>query len=130
MLFVEEITSEGVRINQPAGHWEADENLIGAVIRETREETAHDFQPEYLIGIYRWKKPETDTVFLRFAFGGRITGHDPKRPLDDGILRFLWLTREELLSSDTVHRSPLVGLCVRDYYEGKRYPLDILHHLA
>lgn len=129
LLFVEETTSEGVRINQPAGHWEPEESLIDAVIRETREETAHSFRPEFLIGVYRWKKPQTGTVFLRFAFGGTLLGHDPAQPLDQGILRFLWLTRAELAAAEAAHRSPLVSLCVRDYDAGVRYPLHLLQHL-
>ena len=42
-LLVEEETSEGVRFNQPAGHLDPHESLEEAVVRETLEETAHDF---------------------------------------------------------------------------------------
>jgi 8-oxo-dGTP pyrophosphatase MutT (NUDIX family) len=41
-LLVEEHTSQGLRFNQPAGHLEANESLLQAVIRETREESAYD----------------------------------------------------------------------------------------
>ena len=51
-LLVEEETSEGIRFNQPAGHLDPSESLEEAVIRETLEETAHDFTPQALVGIY------------------------------------------------------------------------------
>lgn len=51
-LIVEEHTSAGLRLNQPAGHLEAGETLAQAVARETLEETAHPFEPEALIGVY------------------------------------------------------------------------------
>ena len=51
-LLVEENTSAGLRINQPAGHLEAGESLTAAVVRETLEETAHDFHPTALLGLY------------------------------------------------------------------------------
>jgi 8-oxo-dGTP pyrophosphatase MutT (NUDIX family) len=128
-LLVEENTGDGVLFNQPAGHLEANESLLQGAARETLEETAHHFRPEYLIGIYRWHHPRKDIVYLRFAFGGTLTGHEPNRPLDTGILRVVWLNIEELRSSAAHHRSPLVLQCAEDYLAGKRYPLDLLTHL-
>lgn len=127
-LLVEENTGDGLLFNQPAGHLEANESLIQAVARETLEETAHHFKPEYLIGIYRWHHPRKDIVYLRFAFGGSITGHEPDRPLDQGIVRATWLASEELRSATNRHRSPLVLQCVEDHLAGKHYPLDLLTH--
>ena len=51
-LLVEEETSEGVRLNQPAGHLDPLETLEQAVVREVLEETAHDFTPTALVGMY------------------------------------------------------------------------------
>jgi 8-oxo-dGTP pyrophosphatase MutT (NUDIX family) len=129
-LLVEEETSDGVRINQPAGHLDPNESLEQAVIRETLEETAHDFTPTALIGMYmsRYVSARTgsEVTFLRFAFAGQIgAAHD--RPLDEGILRALWLTYEELAACVERHRSPLVMKCVEDYLQGKRAPLSLLY---
>ena len=44
-LFVEERAGGRVVLNQPAGHLEEGESLIDAVVRETLEETAWDFEP-------------------------------------------------------------------------------------
>jgi len=127
-LLVEEETSQGLRYNQPAGHLEADESLVDAVVRETLEESAYHFIPQHLIGIYRWDSRESDTSYLRFAFTGKITGHEDGRKLDFGILQSLWLSHEEIRATRARHRSPLVLRCAEDYMAGKRYPLELLVH--
>jgi len=127
-LLVEEETSQGLRYNQPAGHLEAGESLLTAVAREVLEESAYHFVPQHLLGVYRWHAPESDTTYLRFAFTGEITGHDPLRSLDTGILQALWLTVDEINASQARHRSPLILRCVEDHLSGKRYPLDLLVH--
>ena len=127
-LLVEEETAQGVRFNQPAGHLEADESLLAAVVRETLEESAYHFKPEHLIGIYRWHADESNTTYLRFAFGGEITGHEANRPLDTGILRAVWLSPDEIRATQARHRSPLILRCVEDYLAGRRYPLELITH--
>ena len=127
-LLVEEHTSQGVLFNQPAGHLEPGESLLAAVVRETLEESAYEFEPQHLIGIYRWHSPASDTTYLRFAFTGRILAHHPHQALDEGVIRAAWLAPEEIRASRARHRSPLVLRCVEDYLSGKRYPLDLLVH--
>lgn len=46
-LLVEEETEAGLAFNQPAGHLEAGESLIDAVIRGTLEETSYHFKPTH-----------------------------------------------------------------------------------
>jgi 8-oxo-dGTP pyrophosphatase MutT (NUDIX family) len=125
-LLVEEETSEGVRLNQPAGHLEPNESIVDAAVRETLEETAFEFAPDKLIGIYRWSKQGGALSYLRFAFSGHLGAHDPARSLDTGILRTVWLSKDEILASVTRHRSPLVLRCVEDYLVGRRYAIDSL----
>ncbi len=127
-LMVEETTEEGIQYNQPAGHLEASESLIDAVVRETLEETAHHFVPEALLGIYRWRASQHDRVYLRFAFTGHITSFDAGLALDAGILRALWMTPAEIEAVKPQHRSPLVSQCIADYLAGRHYPLDVLTH--
>ncbi|MCG6933969.1 MAG: NUDIX hydrolase [Gallionella sp.] len=127
-LLVEEETSVGLRYNQPAGHLEADETLLDAVVRETLEESAYHFVPQHLLGIYRWHSSESDTTYLRFAFSGKIAGHDAGRKLDSGIIRTLWQSHEEICATRSRHRSPLILHCVEDHLAGKRYPLELLAH--
>lgn len=127
-LLVEEETEQGLLFNQPAGHWEPGETLEQGVIRETREETAYTFTPQWLQGIYSWHHPRKDITYLRFAFSGAAGAHDPQQALDVGIVRAIWLTAEEIRETQARHRSPLVLQCVEDYLAGKRFPLDLITH--
>ena len=127
-LLVEEHTAEGLRLNQPAGHWERDETLLAAVRREALEETAHHVEPLALLGCYSTHYPRRDITYLRFAYVCDVCGFDAGRALDDGIVRAVWLTPEELAAHPTPHRSPLVMRCVQDYLAGRRFPLDFVSH--
>ena len=128
-LLVEETTDRGNRFNQPAGHLEDNESLIEAVIRETLEESAYDFTPTALLGIYHWKHPHNDTTYLRFAFIGKVGAHYPQQPLDDGIIRAVWMTAEEIREKSALTRSPQVLTCIEDYLSGKSYPLEVITNL-
>lgn len=127
-LLVEEETAEGLRLNQPAGHWERNETLKEAVVREALEETAHVVEPTDLLGAYTTYNPARDITYLRFAYVCRVTGHDPGRALDRGIVRAVWMTPEEIATSPIRHRSPLVMRCIHDYLAGRRFPLDFVTH--
>jgi 8-oxo-dGTP pyrophosphatase MutT (NUDIX family) len=128
-LLVEEETTEGNRLNQPAGHLEKGETLIEAAIRETHEETAYDFTPEYLLGVYQWRHPGKDLTYLRFAFIGHADNHRPAQKLDDGILRAVWMSVDEIRATQAIHRSPQVLTCIEHYLAGQRFPLSVLTHL-
>jgi 8-oxo-dGTP pyrophosphatase MutT (NUDIX family) len=125
-LMVEELIRGERLYNQPAGHLDPDESLIDAVIRETQEESAWQFVPEAVTGIYLWKHPGNGETFLRVAVCGSCINHDEQQPLDDGILKAVWKSREELVQDPHKLRSPMVINCIDDYLAGKRYPLDML----
>ena len=129
-LLVEETTDDGILFNQPAGHLDAGESLLAACARETLEETAYHFTPEHLIGVYQWHQPGRERTYLRFAYTGSLTGHEPERALDEGILRAVWQTPDEIRALQARHRSPLVLRCMEDYLAGKRYPLELVTHYA
>lgn len=128
-LLVEEHTKAGLRLNTPAGHLDPGESPAEGCARETMEETAHHFTPTALVGIYmaRFLGDEQDVTYMRFAFAGTLGAFEPGRPLDEGIVRTLWMTADEIRSSVARHRSPLLLQCVEDYLAGQRYALDLIH---
>ncbi|HEY6086867.1 MAG TPA: NUDIX hydrolase [Burkholderiaceae bacterium] len=127
-LLVEEQTADGLRLNNPAGHLEAGESLEQAVVREVLEETACHFTPSHLVGVYLAQVPRGDEAitYLRFAFAGHAEPADPRRALDQGIVRTLWLTAAEIEASRERHRSALLWRCVQDSLKGANYPLALL----
>jgi 8-oxo-dGTP pyrophosphatase MutT (NUDIX family) len=127
-LLVEEETADGVRFNQPAGHLDQGESLVAACAREALEETAWHFRPTALVGVYQWPRPSGEITYLRFAFAGELGAHEEGRILDEGILRAVWMSPDEIRACTERHRSPLIWQCVSDYLAGRRFPLDLLRH--
>jgi ADP-ribose pyrophosphatase YjhB (NUDIX family) len=126
-LMIEETVNGKLVVNQPAGHLEQNETLSDAVVRETLEESAWHFTPTQITGIYQWTAPKTSKTFLRVCYTGHCDHHDPGRELDDGIIRALWLTRDEITRCRL--RSPMVLQGIDDYLAGQRYPLHLFRQL-
>ena len=128
-LLVEEETSEGLRLNNPAGHLDPGESPQQAVVREALEETARAFVPQRLVGVYLARTmvdPKEDVTWLRFAFAGTVGEPDAARRLDAGIVRTLWMTLDELRDSRHRHRSPLLLRSVEDAAAGRAFALDAI----
>ena len=128
-LIVEERIERRRVFNQPAGHVEDGEDLLAAVARETLEESAWQFAPQAIVGVYLWKNPANQKAFLRIAYSGTVSNRDAERPLDTGILQVHWLTRAQLLGHQSRLRSPMVLRCIDDYLAGARFPLTLLSQL-
>lgn len=130
-LLVEEETSEGLKLNNPAGHLDPGESPAQGCAREALEETGYAFLPTELLGIYlsRFQRAATgeDITYLRFTFRGQLGAHDPQRLLDTGIVRTLWMTADEIRGCAPRHRSPLLLRCMEDYLAGNRYPLSLIY---
>ena len=128
-LLVQERDAGNRVLNQPAGHLEDGESLLAAVRREVLEETAWQFEPRAIVGIYRWRHPQTGITFVRFTFAGSLLMHDAALSLDPDIEQVLWLNDTELRKQEDSLRSPLVLRSIDDYLAGKSCPLDILADL-
>ena len=127
-LLVEENDKGRIVFNQPAGHLEKNETLIDAVKREVMEETACEFEPEFIVGVYLHPDTGSDITYLRVCFAGTVNNQHKDRKLDDGIIRAVWMTTDELNTSVDKMRSAMVRRCIEDYLSGKRYPLGLLNH--
>ena len=60
-LLVEEETSHGLKLNNPAGHLEVGESPVEGCAREALEEAAWHFHPTHMVGVYmsRFRKKAT-----------------------------------------------------------------------
>jgi 8-oxo-dGTP pyrophosphatase MutT (NUDIX family) len=134
-LLVEEHTPNGLMFNNPAGHLDPGESPLQACVREVLEETAFHFTPTALVGIYlsRFLKqasadePAQDISYLRFAFTGELGALEAGRALDEGIVRTLWMSIEEMQATQARHRSRLLLRCAQDHAAGQRFPLETVY---
>lgn len=129
LLWVRELTSrDGIRINNAAGHLEADEDPLQAVCREVLEETGRPFRPEAILGFYLSDTRFTDgepVRFLRIAFVGTV-GPVEREQLDEPIIETLLLSAAEIRARPHELRSPLMLRGLDDYEAGRRFPLDLI----
>jgi ADP-ribose pyrophosphatase YjhB (NUDIX family) len=126
-LLVEEQSDGEIVLNQPAGHWEQNETLAQAVSREVLEESAWHFEPSAITGIYTYTGVNQIT-YLRITFTGQHYDFEAQRNLDEGILRTLWLTRDEVAKAENL-RSPMVLQCIDDYLQKSHCELDFIQTL-
>jgi len=127
-LLVTDKTNAGLKLNQPAGHVETNEDIINAVIREVHEETSMQFTPEKLIGIYLYN-PNPENIYLRFCFKGKtsnVMDIPHPQPNDDGVIAANWYSLEEIRKNSAMLRSTLVMRCIDDYLKGIEFPLEVL----
>ncbi len=127
-LMVEEDLHDKQLINQPAGHLDEGETLVNAAIRETLEETAWQVKIDHLIEFAQWTSPNSDTHFLRACFAGTAIKHFPGQKLDDGIIRALWMSRDEVEQNSHRLRSPLVLEHIDHYIAGKKFDLNFFSY--
>lgn len=131
-LLVTDNTHAGLKLNQPAGHVDDNESIIEAVIREVKEETSLDFQPQYIVGIY-FAKLNPANSYLRICFAGNATGNiEAPCPMadDDGVIDAKWYSIEEIKQNQNMLRTPMVWQCITDFIAGISHPLNILANYA
>lgn len=117
-LLVKELEKTKTVYNQPAGHLEAEENLISAIEREVLEETGLALTPDYLCGIYYFHRPDINLYFLRFCFVIELDEQLMAQPQDDEIISTHWLTFPEIKTMQAQLRSAMVIECIEDYLTG------------
>lgn len=125
-LMVEELKGGRAVLNQPAGHLDPHESLTEAAVRETLEETGWDVEATGIVGIYLYTAPSNGVTYQRVCFTARALKHRPDYPLDEGIVRARWLSRDELLTLREHWRSELIIRCIDDYLDGKHHSLDLI----
>ena len=128
-LMVREHTRHGIRLNQPAWHWEAGETLLDAVKREVLEESGFEFTPTALLGIYISDKDDASVTYLRLTFVGNVGDAPIHNELDEGIIEAVWLTFDDIMAQQDIHRNPIVAQCLSDYVAGQRLDLALVKDL-
>ena len=127
-LMVEE--TDGVHpervFNQPAGHVEAGETLLEAVVRETREETGLAFEPEAFLGIYQLQARNGKDLRPGLLHRERARRSCPGPPRTPTSWPAIGSPPEEVAVRP---RSGFVLQCLEDYRRGLRLPLEAVSNI-
>lgn len=120
--------------NQPAGWIDVGHNPLDMVIQEVREEAGLIFEPTHLLGIYSLARKDHEGPngnlphALKLIYTGEFqeTGETPSV---EEILELRWFLPEEIYSMNSeILRDMDIKKEVKDYFNGKRYPLEIVSH--
>ncbi len=125
-LLVRERDGDTIVINQPAGHVEPGESPLGAVKRETLEETGWLVKPQALLGFSVFRSPENGVTYYRFGILCEALERRSTALLDPDIIDVLWLSTDELALPGNRLRSPMVIQTIEDYLAGVHYPLEFI----
>lgn len=120
--------------NQPAGWVEPGEDPLVAVKREVQEETGFEFFPEHILGIYSLVRADIYDPArglphgVKIIFLGRITNSRPADLASD-VTEAKWFEPNEISEMDPKTLRDLdIKQMVKDYFAGKKYPLELLTH--
>lgn len=111
----------------PCGHIDGKETILEAAIREGQEETGCEIELVSLISINDYVK-DNETIY-RFCFEAKLKDYQEKMQAcdpDDEILAVKWYTKEEIYNGKDNWRTRLVGQNFDAYFNGQRYPLDLI----
>ena len=123
------------RWSHPAGWLEVGENPIEAVRREVKEETGFTFDPKGVLGVYSFVKyPHGEAKHtkhcIKIVFIGTLLDV-PVSPLAEDSSEVRWFSSEEIMRMDSSElRDMDIKQMVKDYLQGKRYPLEVISHFA
>lgn len=112
-----------------------DENIFEAAIRECREEAGVEVKLEKTTGCYIIR--QDDELKLQYNFIGQITKGVPhtantkeQAERNEDISEIRWFTRDDVIKlNEKEFISKKIFLMVRDWLDGKEYPLDIYCNL-
>ena len=121
--------------NQPAGWVEVGDDPIAGVKIEVKEETGLEFEPTALIGVYSLVRDDirqhmhSTPHVAKFMFKGNVTGGELKAEDAEEITELKYFSREEIEKMTSAELRDIdIKQIVKDYFNGKSYPLDAIHH--
>lgn len=121
-VLIEEVRHEKKGFyNLPAGTLEVDEDLVGCITREAKEETGVSVSIEHFVGIYQTVMPSGNVLFS--VFSGSVSKNSVFKSDEHEIIRALSYDEVVDLNKQGKLRSPIVMKCIDDYRTGQRFPL-------
>ncbi len=112
--------------NIPAGHLEADENILDATRREIKEETDLDIAIDGFIGVFQHKSSLGNNI-VGFWFKASVVNGELKHNNDE-LLNAKWVSFDEFLNFDNKQiRFPQLKNIVENYQVKGAQDLSLLN---
>ena len=134
LLIKESGTADKGKWNQPAGWIDVGEDPLAAVKREVEEETGFEFTPTAFLGAYSLVRKDLEKKLggiphaIKLIFTGRIS-EQPTLQADGEAEEIKWFSPQEIEAMGPGELRDLdIKKEVKDYFAGKRYPLDLIRH--
>lgn len=110
----------------PGGKLLWGEEILECTSREFQEESRYKVEITDLLGIYQRKTGPDDEDYFRFIYVGKLKSTRKYRTGDPGIADCSWFDVDDILNNQVTLRSSEVLREIKDYKEGRRFPLDVV----
>ncbi|MFH1564591.1 MAG: NUDIX domain-containing protein [bacterium] len=122
--------------NHPAGWLDVGEDPIAGAKREVEEETGFIFIPTAVLGIYSIVRKDIEKQLngtmhpIKIILIGDVKTDNPKQTFGE-TTDLKWFAPEEIYAMESSKlRETDIKQMVKDYFNGKRYSLDLIHHFV
>ena len=110
----------------PGGHVLWNEKFLDALVREVLEETGLEIKPLNIVCFSQRETKEDEEEFLRIIYlVKKIKKKDIK--LDENIKESKWFKIADVTSKKVDLQSEIIRKEIKDYTDGKTYPLELLN---
>ena len=127
LMVRETIDGEQV-INQPAGHVEPGEDVMGAALRETMEETGWEVVITGFLGFSNAMSPTTGITYYRLVFVAEALNFNADAEIDNDIDFAEWMTLDEIKDPANKPRSEMVHQAIDDFISGRVFSLEMFRN--
>ena len=132
LLLVEEKKYDvpDLALDPPSTHvtWK-DNGITNAAIRAARKETGYAVELTHLVGMYEIDIFERH--YYHFVFAGNTTSDEPEHEItDEHIENVVWMDKDDIEQILPRMRSDALRVALKDYLDGKQYPLELLQHIG
>lgn len=110
--------------NLPAGSMEESENPKECAVREAKEETGLEIEPEGLVGVYVDTSDDGSEKVVNFVFQSKVGEREASAADQETVKKVEWYNPEEVKEFNL--RTQYIKDAVEDFRSGKIFKQDII----